>query len=61
MAGHEPGDYEVLVNGGRSGCAYADLNIEIEVADLLQNSNRRDVITVNHISTGTTLWRPPAP
>jgi hypothetical protein len=59
MTGHKPGDYEVLVNGRRSGSTYADLNLAIEVADRLHKSNPPHVITVSRVSTGIAVWLPP--
>lgn len=60
MTSQTPGDYEVLVNGLRSGGTYEDLNLAIEVADRLHHSNAPHVITVRDISTDATVWRGPS-
>ena len=52
----EPGDYEVLVSGKRSGGTYGDLGVAVDIASRLQRSNAPHVITVRSISTSAQVW-----
>jgi hypothetical protein len=52
-------DYVVLVNGLRSGSTYDDLDLAIEVAERLHQSNDPHLITIFDISTDATVWRGP--
>jgi hypothetical protein len=59
MAERNLGDYEVLVNGRRTGSPYANVNAAVEFAMRLHASNPPNVITVSRISTSTAVWLPP--
>lgn len=47
----------VLMNGLRSGSTYNDLDLAIEVAERLHQSNAPHVITIFDIATDATVWR----